>query len=1087
MRYPVTFFLLFLGSILLSLLLAPIFIDMRSYRADIMHLINERFKMEIEIVGPIEFQLVPKLMISLSDVGISSPDIPYISAEKIDIQLDFFALLQGKLSDKHINLDKAHVTLDINQLTQANGKLFSHTADARPYSISWKDSIIYITGIENEFILTHMHGSLNGNAAQDYTLNLDATYKAHEFSASARFEDIGHISVPITFALKDKRGQALLFSGIYYERGDISGEVNYYNPHGGKALFADFGIEPIKGDLSFDGLIFITKNYITGTNLQLNICDQNLSLATSLPWAEYLFSDKQDSPVRIQLNGDRFDLQCMVPHIATEDEKTLWQGHVFEDIFHAPQALIDVAIDRVVAGDKTIRDLSLRGELDADKIKFNHLSADLPFETRLLGEGDMRIDGIDSEFNGTINLASRQATDFVQWSAQKTGLLKREAAFPPSINFSRLNFLSDISISPQKISFTDFLGEVDEIPYVMDFGIEKTDTGLVGFLDVEADYIDLAEWGLLSSVDSLQRGRTDLFSLPVEYWIDYSRADDFVFSYFKLNVNSADFNVGAVRFGAGIIAIEHNQEALVLEKIAFTDYDSAGLELSGKIKKYDEWKAGDITIAIRSKQDTQFFTPIAALFAPFPLNMNYAGTIDAHWHLSAPDDAAFPHSRLSGKGEINNTALRFDLTSQSRMFTHETAGVRGDILLSGETRNFVHIVGMEHTAYAQEQSKTRAQLVLETQGNDITKLKSNIHIGHDYFQLTGRLSPAQSGRRFEGSLEFSGKNAYTFLPFESYEKSDNTVIPVSGHMQILWVPQRFSFSALDIIASGGTISGEGIIAYENIRPLLTANLLLKNIEISPFLPKFDTRWSPDNMSWPLLDISDAAIELSAHNMMLGKLPIDTLTAQLNLVDGIVEAKQIEADSLGGKIGLDILLEGGKLIPSFSLTGNATGIETALFWDRFYGQSQTDGAANMTFKLDGRGYSPQDMFASLTGNLNVTMAKGNLHFVNPAFFNTAIPAQTIAQEDMEVLSRAKTPITSLATYITIKNGIATSKDGEIILSAPQTIIPFSLQFDALRNILSTTLKLPPRNDIGQDGVRLNLEGAIQMPALTLSPQ
>jgi AsmA protein len=278
-----------------------------------------------------------------------------------------------------------------------------------------------------------------------------------------------------------------------------------------------------------------------------------------------------------------------------------------------------------------------------------------------------------------------------------------------------------------------------------------------------------------------------------------------------------------------------------------------------------------------------------------------------------------------------------------------------------------------------------------------------------------------------------------------------------------------SVSRLNGTVTGGSLEGTLSVDTKGVRPLLTGNLQLSELDLgriligtgsaaapapppaapapAPAKRLSDTAvpvqapapppqagagsagWSDERLDFALLALADADLTVSAGRLVHKDLKTGPSRVALKLKDKVADVTLEDIELYGGRgrgrlnlnnsaetptVGVSLVLEGISALP---LLKDAMGFE----W--------LEGRTNITLAVAGRGASERQIVETLTGKMDIAAANGSVNG-----FDVGKALRGLEQgrvPDLATSPTEKTPFSEFAASYTIASGIAQNKDLRLV--------------------------------------------------------
>ncbi|QPC88174.1 AsmA family protein [Mesorhizobium sp. NBSH29] len=473
--------------VLSAALVGPHFVDWTSYRAQFERESSALLGRRVTVEGGVTARLLPFPSLTFSDVVVdgASESEPSVTAETFSMDAELAPFLRGEVLIFDMRLVRPRVVVNIAE----DGTVDWTTRPSSPFSAS-QISLEKLTITEGAVVLT------DGASKRVFELNdVNAVASARSFAGPWRADgtlNADGIRTAVSIAtgkpgddgklrLKLKLDPLSLPVSIEAD-GDLSLDENRGMVYGGTFRLAagDNGDTRLR---SSDGETFrVAEDGRTRTNVAPNRMSGTFAIDhTRLAVEEFRFeTGPLDDPYTaegrafIDIGAEpRFSIEANGAQVRFADVQDQNNGLRLGVRMAALQALlanvprpaipgtVSVNLPALVAGDTTIRDITLSAEPTPQGWKVASIAATLPGRTRLEGEGLLST-GDAFGFTGSLLLAVAQPSGFAAWLTPDVDeAIRRMPA---------AGFRAQVALTPERQRFSDlelvlgqakFRGEID--------------------------------------------------------------------------------------------------------------------------------------------------------------------------------------------------------------------------------------------------------------------------------------------------------------------------------------------------------------------------------------------------------------------------------------------------------------------------------------------------------------------------------------------------------------------------------------------------------------------------------------------------
>lgn len=1078
MRLPVfpTIFVLLFSLIILAVV--PMLVPLAPQRAALQKLISEKIGLTTVIQGEVHLRLLPRPQVFLHNINVpegqSGGALKAAHIDRAVIDLSWRGLADFTIAIGRLTIQDAEIYLNIDDNPAG---FIGRFADAELPPIDIVRGHLTVAGLSSanpmqKWELKRFDARLGRGALGDgRRFNLQHRPLDGPTTRLSMVLGGGQPRRAIDIRAQSDDGDGLEFSGFVQgkENWQAVGEVNLKSSANLANLLASgLGLQIASSgrNTELSGLLRMNRTNIVSDDLQVQALGADFRTRLSLFWP----NEEQKTPhIEARLSSGFIDLtQVRAMDADAPQQNTQKFLAIGSDILDGATGRLRVEANRFSFAGENGRDLLLSLSHQKDRLRFERISADLPFNSSILGAGDVVYAEQGPAFNGSFSARSSDTLGMLIWLGKITS--QDFSLFIENVDESRvqrLSFVTDVTWSDEKLTLSGLAGRLGDDRIDLDLTL-PSDRQIPSKINLRMRRLDLADWGLASA------GNNDLRATSLLPNLDIGKA----FALSGLDEETSNFDVSLqvdrlyadVRDMGPLTFVGAAREGILyINKMLLSDYDGAQIHIKGELD-HDGQTHGDVELSLTTDLAQPLLAPVMTRLSPFNVNVEAPLNLQARWDLSSRAEENWPNVKLIAKGRLGDVDLSLDVTSPDRGLDFNVAGSKVKLALNGPANDLAARLNMPQ----QFRDGARGALKVDTeaQAGVVMSLTGNLQLQDDEFALIATIRPDSTGRRLEGLLQARGDD---LLPFISDAQQGAAPLAFDGKSQISVTKDAVSFSSLNMAWNEGTISGQGLYSLADGKKLLRANLLLEGFDGSSFLPQFsgENRWSQEPMRWFLLGQSNADLDLRFRNATFGRLPVESAEARLKVRDGVLEAPEIEIAALGGEVMVSLQAEGGNLTPLFNLSARFTDLKLAQFFTAFYDQPFVDADASGTFEARGRGRSAMEMIASLSGTANVETNAGQLGFL-------ALP-------QMQDLTKRSEP--PLITTFERGLGVFNLRDGKVETGAAEVVFgpsqeegKLSARLDLISRQLDLTVDLASTRP--NQKLKFSLQGDVALPKLEI---
>ena len=1079
MRSPLLYLGVLAVLVLFTALIAPMFIDWTSYRAEFERYGSKLAGREVRIEGPVGIQILPTPTIRLNGLRIANPDgataEEFVSAETLELRLAISPLLKGKIEVEALEFEGA--TFEFEHLGDSRG---SWHLDQRSSLVEFltADNIGVTSATISESTIV-LRDRVRGGRAQ-----LDDVYL--EISASSL---VGPYRARGTVKHEDK----LLFVSMQTGRRAPSGDMRLsvtlepdgeYTPtYGFSGKLAGRGADArFEGKLRISrdlpplvedapqldpaevGLPFSFKAVVSAGFSEVSLADVKLLVDQTQPGSVI------EGEMRIAL-GDRLGLDMdlsarhlnldriaehsgltpadLAPGLQLVDSISRLVGAAPEDL----EGRIRLAANALTVGGETVESALVRAEISGKSLIISDAGGVLPgrSEVKLT---DLRLavrSGVPG-FEGNLDFASRDTRGFVKWALP--GLAEAMDAAPRAFK-GKSSVKGQIAIDARSVGLRQTRFEVDGSTVQGAVVVVPGDVPEI-LSNLTAADVNFDRYFPAGGTRAEPDSPADPFATLVS-GIDASALSAFNGRFVIETGTFRRWRLAGERLRA---SVEVRNGALILQEADIGGFNGVNLRLVGAV----EWRAGSPHGSLTA--DIQSGSMRRVLEIPVLRQMVTAGIGErvALFHEEVP------------------VTLHVDLDSESRKGSDRiTATVEGDV--DGARVQFTVAFRGDWTGF--EKGDLKLDGMITSPGVDVLARLFSIKMPAGAtassnestlnVSLTGSLEKGLGGalvvNAFNSQLDISGLMMLQdgALSVESEVSANST--DASELLQALGLlsgepafPTAVNLKGLlsatgnEIVVTGigGKIAGipvglDGTMDVSGVRPKLFANLTLARLDLPWAIGRLlalppepapgqahsvpGTEWSAAPFDFRLLDAADMNVILRAGDVtLLGKAAAAQLRAEVSVSDGEVKVERFTSELAGGELSADARLTtlNGQLALEASFELQGAGFAATLRSPD--GPAPLSGRYTLSGRLQGAGRSPVGFVSSLSGDGAIKIDKGALYGVNPGPFSEALQEANSASELDSIIEGTlvdgEMDFAGLSSKFEISNGVVRFENAEI---------------------------------------------------------
>jgi AsmA protein len=226
----------------------------------------------------------------------------------------------------------------------------------------------------------------------------------------------------------------------------------------------------------------------------------------------------------------------------------------------------------------------------------------------------------------------------------------------------------------------------------------------------------------------------------------------------------------------------------------------------------------------------------------------------------------------------------------------------------------------------------------------------------------------------------------------------------------------------------GRVSGSVAIDVSGPKPVANANLNFDRVEFESSASRGASRdepWSDQPMELAVLRVFDAAVRMSARELVYGGVRVSPAEVEANLSGGLLSFLVARSELYGGPLQGRLVVDAATRDARYGLTFDFSRVNAHPFLTDAFGFEYIEGRANAKFDLTAAGASPRAIVASLGGS-------GEMSFEDGAIRGLSIPGMvnTLSKQTLQGWQEKGNDRTEFGTFFLrfrVENGKAIADD------------------------------------------------------------
>lgn len=1097
MRFPVIPTILLLLSLIGALVVLPHSLVPPPERSLLTSLLTDKSNMQVKLGGDIRLRFLPRPQIILSDVEMigrtKAGDSVAVAVPRLVVNLDWVALGQQRFDVASVVLLYPQVTA---KLVSAPHELVSQMQGSGHPGVRVKKGQFTFQGLnpfdsQKSLLLPALtvdvpprqagqllavevsHGLPDGDAARgrlELGMPFDGRY---DMRADVRLG----------------AGEKIVFDGFFAARTDwqLDGELAFAS----NAMLAEtlqyhlpLKFQPNARYVAFEGLVRGNKSGLRSGNLEVSALGTVFQTRLALRWPQ----DEGEIP---RLVGRMSTGTLNLNNVSTNPNNTaqadtppplmdgMWRG-----LANRLAVSWQLEANRFDLAGESGGNFSLDFDWQDGLIDIERVSLDLPFRSALIATGTLNVGQDTPSFSGSFSARSLDTLAALIWAGDQAAQdFSAMAELVDDADLQRASLVSDIEYSANMLRLSSMSGRVGNDRFA---GALHIMDGQGPRLDVELqfDRFDLSDWGVAEAGNARDVDANSVWQ-PVNRLLEAQLAKPVPQRLISLDFRANELYSGTTAIGPVILQASVNDRLLDLKQLTLSDIDGARLGASGQLDYAVSPVAGRLNLTMQSETLGGFADPLLSRLAPLRFVSNAPLNLQADVLLTDRNAPDWPNTKLVGEGTLGDMRLTFDVVTPSRTLDYNVAGSTSAVQLQGPALQLADFLLLPDN-YQSDQIG-RLQLELAAQSNSVSALNGSLQLADDSLELTGALRPSADGRQLDGVMSLSFADGLPLMGLSVMAQP----VPLSLRSQLTATAKNIGFSNMEGAFGSGTISGDGVVkiaADPQQKPQLNARLAVDDVNFDWLMPRFTKKtWSAADMRWSLFELGNAELDLQINNARFGHVPVTRMASRLRLIDGVLEAPQVDIALLDGDVSGSLQAEGGQLTPLFNFEAGFNNVSPASPLLSYFGNRVLDAKMSGTLMLRGRGASAAAMMSSLIGEMQFEIGRGVLAFVDMPALADDLSDKLNGEEDAALSTVKKHVGAGDAAFergiglVQMRAGRADDAAAEFVFAQPYGDARLAFDVDLVSRQLAAQFALYPQRD---RPVLWQLSGDILAPKISI---
>ena len=240
--------------------------------------------------------------------------------------------------------------------------------------------------------------------------------------------------------------------------------------------------------------------------------------------------------------------------------------------------------------------------------------------------------------------------------------------------------------------------------------------------------------------------------------------------------------------------------------------------------------------------------------------------------------------------------------------------------------------------------------------------------------------------------------------------------------------QRFSIDGIRGTLGSGRVNGAVTIDTAGARPSANASLVFDRLEIIPPPPataSANAPWSDQPMELAVLRVFEAAVKISARELIVRNIHLAPAEVEANLQGGLLSIALTRAELYGGPVTGKLVIDAGARARAHGASFDLSRVSALPFLTDALGFDHLEGRFQAKLDITASGTSPAAIVSSLGGTAQFGLEDGAIRDANLPNLVRAMTSQTV--QGWQDKGTDKTELTSLTATFQVANGQASTDD------------------------------------------------------------
>ncbi len=364
---------------------------------------------------------------------------------------------------------------------------------------------------------------------------------------------------------------------------------------------------------------------------------------------------------------------------------------------------------------------------------------------------------------------------------------------------------------------------------------------------------------------------------------------------------------------------------------------------------------------------------------------------------------------------------------------------------------------------------------------------------------------AQKGLDIDFKIDIDEKTLESFEAFQDNIPSLKGPIAISGNVKDL-ASQRYKFSDLLILLAENDLKGDIEISLKGKTPGFKGSLSSEKIDLRTILStekpdkkngKQKTKkakskiFTKESLPFDSLKLIDANVNLKIAKLILPKLVLEKISADIALKKGRLSIKPLKAGIGGGSLNGDLAIRAKGKSSTLATSLSIKSFDLGKMLKELKITEILSGRFDIGVKVKARGNSSAAIMAGLNGHTSVVMEDGRINNRYIEIAGADLSASLFRLFNPVKKKKKFTKLNCLVSRFDIVNGIAESE--VMVFDTPRMSVIGSGKVNLKTEKLNISLKPAPKEGIGLSlsfgelAKPFKLGGTLAKPSLAIDPK